>query len=162
MAVLNFVKVAADGAGKAIANLKHSAAGPAGEDLYGQVAHIADPTDPSKVAGVAVARPGPAAGGMVVRDAPHNVDTGSMLLTAAIQTLVAADVYGHLLLITNITDQARWITIQDGSGHECLSQYPLPPREFRSIPLGGAKFTGGVFALTDTDSSVRAQFVGDQ
>jgi hypothetical protein len=162
MAVLDFVQVATDGPGKRIVNVKHTGAGPGGVDVYGQVTHVTDPTDPTKVVGAASALPSPSAVGMVMREAPHNVDTGNLLLTAAIQTLVSGDVWGHHLFIVNLTDSIHWIGIEDAAGHKYLTMYPLPPRDFRSIPLGGMKFTGGVFATTDEDSLIRAQFVGDQ
>lgn len=140
--VIDFVRVAVDQAGKRILNLKHVAL-LSGEDAYQQITGICDPDDPTKLGKVATGLPGAADAGQVVRQAPHNYDSGLITLGSSIAVVTAGVTKVEAIGLCNLTASTQPVSVTDTAGTKfILKNFPLQPGNAITIPQYGRPMTG--------------------
>lgn len=141
--ISDYVRVALDGVGKRILNLKHVDWFGAGSDGYQQLTGIADPTDPSKIGAVATTTPGSGDAGQVTREAPDNYDSGIFGLTNAyVEIVVGTPTRVTGMWLCNLTAVKQDIYLTNSAGNVYENAYPLQPSLSIFIPMGGVKMVG--------------------
>lgn len=154
----SFVRVAVDGVGKRILNLLH-AGFLAGDDAYQQLVGLADPTDPSLVAGLAVGLPGDAAVGQVTREAPDNYDSGIVTLPNSYNEIIATTVRVSGLWLCNLTGVVQPVSVKNHAGNVYVNAYPLQGNMSIFLNFGRVKMVGIQWLATNA-ASVNGQIWG--
>jgi hypothetical protein len=87
-------------------------------------------------------------------------DTGNVGVAAALTLVtVAADAWGDVLLLINLTDEVQQVDVTDGPGNSYGTR-TLDPRAWLVIALHGLKFIGGLKLAAGAVGTVAAQFKG--
>lgn len=141
-----YVQVAPDSTGKKIATVE--LVNGTGDTVELQLVPIADPTTYGAIARVAGAAPGASDYGLVVREAPANVDTGIVQGTGSLATLNGAaigdsqQVYLDGLAIEVHASVTVSVTITNGAGQALVPTMTFYGPQFLIQPLYGRPVTG--------------------
>lgn len=127
-----------------------------------QVTVHGDPEDPNARTKVTGALPAPGAYGTVVRQAPHNLDTGRLLLSAAFVQVVVGTVEIALMFLSNNSTSTQKVSATDGLDAVMFTDMPLSPGQVLPLKLEGAAWASGVKLKAGNAGLVVAQVVGDQ
>lgn len=127
-----------------------------------QVTVQGDPENPNARVAVTNGLPTPGAFGGVARLAPHNLDTGRVLLGGAYSVAVAGTVQVALFMLSNITTKTQKVSATDGLDAVVFEEMPLEPGQVLPMKLEGAAWASGVKWKVKTAGTVVGQIVGDQ
>lgn len=95
------------------------------------------------------------------RRGTSDYDSGRVAVGDTLAAVTTATIFPESLLVTNMGDVQRWITVTDTAENHWVSQLPLAPRETRTIPFPPTSMVG-VKMQASAAASVVAVLAGAQ
>lgn len=155
----SFAQVAPDSSGKKIDNVH--LVNPDADEVERQVTATGDPETWAALQRVRNSLPGSTDYGAVVRQPAPAFDSGIVTLEDAAAVATADTVRARSLLLCNLTQTQKLVTITNTAGDFYLKDFPLEGQMTVTIPLGDVTMVGVKWHAGDADS-VNAQLVGDK